>query len=234
MKSVASSSVVDRAVGSGIAGRAKLTECVDCHRSAGPTCRFGDRGRICNSCRARRFRERLTTAQRAVIRERQRRNDKERYAAKRNEILAAKRSRYQANPEAFLSRQREYRRQNPEKHHAQTRKAKYGLTSESFERLWNQQDGKCAICLTPLARGPHAHIDHCHGSGRVRGILCSFCNHGLGRFRDQPTLLIAAAKYLTANADVNASRNIAREGAAVFRAVQSMGASTSVACGVGA
>lgn len=55
------------------------------------------------------------------------------------------------------------------------------------------QGGVCKICLDPFDA---EHIDHDHSTGAVRGILCRRCNVGLGLFRDNPALLVAAAKYL--------------------------------------
>lgn len=61
--------------------------------------------------------------------------------------------------------------------------------------LFAAQDGKCAICLrpetTPLI------IDHDHDSGRVRGLLCSACNRGIGMLQDSAEVVSSAASYLT-------------------------------------
>lgn len=54
-------------------------------------------------------------------------------------------------------------------------------------------DGRCAICKRQDTR---LCIDHCHKTGRIRGVLCHRCNSGIGSFRDNPTLLTAAAAYL--------------------------------------
>lgn len=69
----------------------------------------------------------------------------------------------------------------------------YGLSSEEFAAITECQDGKCQICkkvTKPL------HVDHDHKTGAFRGLLCGFCNRGLGSFRDDPALLIRAAEYL--------------------------------------
>jgi len=75
----------------------------------------------------------------------------------------------------------------------------YGLTPDQFEAMMKSQRGRCAVCGQPPAgRGSAGtlHIDHDHVTGRVRSLLCSHCNLGIGRFRDDPALLRAAATYV--------------------------------------
>ena len=55
------------------------------------------------------------------------------------------------------------------------------------------QSGRCAICTDPMT---NPHVDHCHSSSTVRGLLCTNCNVGLGQFKDDPTRLLAAVAYL--------------------------------------
>lgn len=73
---------------------------------------------------------------------------------------------------------------------------RYGLTPEAYEALMEKQGSVCAICKGEFA---FPNIDHHHDGGydAVRGILCSGCNTGLGAFRDNPALLLAAAEYIT-------------------------------------
>jgi hypothetical protein len=74
-------------------------------------------------------------------------------------------------------------------------KQMYGLEYEVYEKMLADQNGACAIC-----RGGFGEVlpcvDHCHTSGRVRGLLCHNCNLGLGKFRDDPDRLRAALDYL--------------------------------------
>ena len=74
----------------------------------------------------------------------------------------------------------------------QRREKTYGLTDEKYQAMFKQQAGACAIC----GRTGELHVDHCHASGSVRGLLCTSCNNGLGRFRDSPEILRAAAEYV--------------------------------------
>ena len=70
----------------------------------------------------------------------------------------------------------------------------YGLSMEQYEALLAKQGGVCAICAKPPAEPPV--VDHCHGTGKVRGLLCRNCNSGLGLFGDDHGLLAAAIAYL--------------------------------------
>jgi hypothetical protein len=72
----------------------------------------------------------------------------------------------------------------------------YGITIEQFEAMLAAQRNTCAICPHRFKSTRDAHVDHDHATGRVRGILCTSCNNGLGRFRDDPVLLRRAARYL--------------------------------------
>jgi hypothetical protein len=69
----------------------------------------------------------------------------------------------------------------------------FGLTPEEFDDLLISQSGRCAICNEPLI---DLTIDHDHQTGAVRGLLDSWCNRGLGHFRDDPDRLRSAAEYL--------------------------------------
>lgn len=78
---------------------------------------------------------------------------------------------------------------------------KYGVDQAAFDRLLEAQDRHCAICSTRLGTGRDCHIDHCHDTGVVRGVLCQACNKGIGFLKDDPTRLRAAIRYLEANRD---------------------------------
>ena len=75
---------------------------------------------------------------------------------------------------------------------------RYGISKADYERMLADQGGVCAICKTsePGGRDKVWHVDHCHNTNKVRGLLCGPCNRGLGQFRDDPKRLRAAADYL--------------------------------------
>jgi hypothetical protein len=93
-----------------------------------------------------------------------------------------------------------WQEKNPLKRKAQ-RLRKYGITIEQMEATMKKQGGACAICgEKDASRGLHFPvIDHCHGTGKFRGILCGKCNKGIGLLMDSPKLLKAAARYLERN-----------------------------------
>ncbi|MGX1129439.1 hypothetical protein RKD49_001629 [Streptomyces glaucescens] len=71
-------------------------------------------------------------------------------------------------------------------------KRKYGLTPQQLEQMITEQQGVCCICLA----APPEHVDHCHETGRVRGVLCFSCNAALGQFKDRPDAIRRAAAYV--------------------------------------
>lgn len=72
-----------------------------------------------------------------------------------------------------------------------------GCSPARYAELLDLQDGACAICRgRPGPNQPGLNADHCHSTGRVRGLLCARCNLALGRFEDNPTLTMIAAAYL--------------------------------------
>jgi hypothetical protein len=76
-------------------------------------------------------------------------------------------------------------------------KEKYNLTEKDFHHKFNTQGMRCAICRVEFTdRKQHLHVDHDHRTGRVRGLLCSHCNSGLGFFKDNVRFLIKAGYYL--------------------------------------
>lgn len=80
---------------------------------------------------------------------------------------------------------------------------KYGITLEDYDRMYQEQNGVCKICSLPQIspRNTRLCIDHDHRNGKVRGLLCSDCNRGIGLLKDDPRILDKASEYLRAAAD---------------------------------
>lgn len=74
-------------------------------------------------------------------------------------------------------------------------KRSYGMTEAERAELLASQKGLCAICL----KEPAVHVDHCHKTGKVRGVLCFNCNSAIGKLSDDPDIVRRAAAYLEGN-----------------------------------
>ena len=83
---------------------------------------------------------------------------------------------------------------------------KYGITQNDYVEMLLDQKGVCAICNLPetivdkrSGQVQLLSIDHDHTTGKVRGLLCTQCNHGIGKFKDSITVLQSAIDYLDRN-----------------------------------
>lgn len=75
------------------------------------------------------------------------------------------------------------------------RARQYGMTPAGFQELLDVQKNRCCICREVMTK---PCVDHDHVTGFVRALLCSWCNSGLGMFKDDPSRLTNAIKYLQA------------------------------------
>jgi len=73
-------------------------------------------------------------------------------------------------------------------------KSKYGISTDDYHKMFKSQKEKCKIC--GIKTTEFLHVDHCHTTGKVRGLLCPMCNKGLGLFKDDKRSLRRAIKYL--------------------------------------
>lgn len=105
---------------------------------------------------------------------------------------AARRKSYLVRKDSILAKEREYRATNPDAYRRTKLKHRYGLSFEQYQELFLKQDGKCACCNERAA----VDVDHCHDTGKVRGLLCRSCNVGLGQLGDSVEGLRRAIAYL--------------------------------------
>jgi hypothetical protein len=120
--------------------------------------------------------------------------DKREYARQwrkknRDKVREQDRQYYAANKETQRGRKRQ------EYHKNHKRYKRYEMTLEQFNEMIQDQNYKCLICKKDITN--NCHIDHCHQTKKIRGLLCQLCNRGLGYFKDNPVSLLAAHNYLT-------------------------------------
>jgi hypothetical protein len=146
------------------------------------------------------------------------------YHKKNKEKISAKSKAYQQT-EAYIKNRRiyikQYREKNKEKivaqvsaHYYKNKKHKmavyrqrlYGITPEDYDTMLKEQNHKCKICSIKFNNNYNQeskidyvhsqHLDHCHTTNKVRGILCPLCNLGLGHFKNSSERITTAINYL--------------------------------------
>jgi len=68
------------------------------------------------------------------------------------------------------------------------------ISYEEYQKRVLHLNGKCELCSNDTQT---LHVDHCHKTGQVRGLLCGSCNRGLGLFKDSKDVLKEAINYLS-------------------------------------
>ncbi len=106
---------------------------------------------------------------------------------------------YDNNRERSLAKAKERYVKDPEAARMYKRKQMTGWTQPEFDTAWLRQEGRCAICGKQMRQTGDgkdtASADHCHKTGKKRGLLCRVCNSGIGLLKDSPDLLRRAAEY---------------------------------------
>ncbi|MGH8235402.1 MAG: endonuclease VII domain-containing protein [Steroidobacteraceae bacterium] len=138
----------------------------------------------------------------------------QRYQANSETVRLRSKEWYLANHARAKARQKEYGQlkrdsQSPAERAERHLKYTYGITTEQYAAMFAAQNGRCAICCTPMlsqlvedkaqSKLRVAHVDHCHTTKSVRGLLCFDCNTGLGKLRDNEQFLLSAVRYLRAS-----------------------------------
>ena len=98
--------------------------------------------------------------------------------------------------------QKSYRAENRKVLQDKERQRRFGITRNEYAELFHKQNGKCAICQreeTATRNGTvkSLAVDHCHSSGKIRGLLCADCNTGIGKLKDDVKILQNAIQYLS-------------------------------------
>lgn len=98
------------------------------------------------------------------------------------------------NPERTKENQKNLKEKHPERYRKYQLKYLYGLTQEQYFYILKSQNGKCAICN---AKDHKLHVDHCHKTNTVRGLLCGHCNRMIGCAFESEDTLRKAADYVS-------------------------------------
>lgn len=105
---------------------------------------------------------------------------------------------HRANKERLTALQKARREADPTKAAKIARnsalKANYGITVEQYDAMFESQKGRCAVCDEKY--GKTLHVDHCHRTSKIRGLLCHKCNMAIGLLQDSAKLLNRAISYL--------------------------------------
>ena len=94
-----------------------------------------------------------------------------------------------------------YRQANPEKEKQRSLRENFNISLRQYQEMHDNQNGKCAICNEPETQMRSGKVralavDHDHKTGAIRGLLCSDCNTGIGKLKDNPKILQSAIQYL--------------------------------------
>lgn len=129
---------------------------------------------------------------------------------RRCEKIAYNRAYYARNAEWLRTSAAAYRARFPERTRSALRSSllrRYGLTDADYDRMFEEQGGHCKLCPRPTG-SPSVKalvVDHCHRTGRVRGLLCVNCNTLLGMAGDSIPVLSAAIAYIEKSNECNAA-----------------------------
>ncbi len=109
-------------------------------------------------------------------------------------------ARYEADKVNRNKKSIEWQRANPAKVKNHKMRTKYGIDVAGYEAMVAAQGGLCMICKRPPAAMKDAPgklcVDHNHSTGAVRGLLCDWCNKGIGYFKESPEIIARAIAYV--------------------------------------
>lgn len=150
----------------------------------------------CKSCRKERMRSKYSAAP-----EKKQARNKAWLAANSEKHAQYRRQWQEANREKMRAYSREWQKSNEIKSAEKSLKKKYGMVMRDYEVLLAAQGGVCAACKRPereVANGKirRLAVDHDHGTGKVRGLLCGGCNRSLGLLKENFDAAIGLAKYI--------------------------------------
>jgi len=100
------------------------------------------------------------------------------------------------NKDKYKASQKKWKEKNKSKVISDRLKRKYGICQNQYNNILESQSGVCAICFKTCETNQRLSVDHCHNTGKIRGLLCNKCNTALGQMMDSVENLRNAAEYL--------------------------------------
>lgn len=97
-------------------------------------------------------------------------------------------------------RRKKQRRDDPDLVRREKFRSRYGLELEDYERMLDDQGNACAVCRRDAGAVQRLHVDHAHETGEIRGLLCGPCNRALGMLGEDPSRMVALARYIRRSA----------------------------------
>lgn len=113
----------------------------------------------------------------------------------KEKILDNKRKDYQKNPDKYKRYHQNARKKFPLMHKARHLK-KYGINLKIFYNELSKNNNKCACCMRDFNEKRAPQVDHCHETGKFRGIVCGYCNRAESIYRENPEIFERLKKYL--------------------------------------
>lgn len=123
---------------------------------------------------------------------------KERYQKNKEKIAEKRKIYYENNKEKIMARNRKriekIKHTDAYKNYHKNWKLKnlYGLTREEYDLKLEEQNYKCEIC----SKEEKLHVDHCHTTGKARGLICKNCNNSLGLIKENIETLEMMIEYI--------------------------------------
>jgi hypothetical protein len=108
---------------------------------------------------------------------------------------------YKKNRINILKRAQKYRDSNRDTIRNKQYKYLFGIDLNEYNKMFADQNGKCAICLSKCKTERNLCVDHCHKTKKIRGLLCQYCNTAIGKLMDSPEICMNAANYLKNSVD---------------------------------
>jgi len=100
------------------------------------------------------------------------------------------------HPDKVKENRLRWKEENPTYGRTSHLRKAHGITVEEYDQMLTSQHNCCKICNGPPTYRDTLVVDHCHNTGKIRGLLCDNCNMGLGKFKDNLDYLRGAIQYL--------------------------------------